>query len=93
MYVFTEEHIKEYLKVCYQSLSIFQILSKKLDELGTHYSARAILDTLKNMVVSNHSNRYYESNYTNSKVLQSLEKAFQLKLDKKQYKINSFTKK
>ena len=44
MYVFTEEHIKEYLKVCYQSLSIFQILSKKLDELGTHYSVRAIQD-------------------------------------------------
>ena len=93
MYVFTEEHIKGHLTVCYQSLLVFQILSKKLDELGTHYSARAILDTLKNMVVSNHSNRYYESNYTNSKVLQSLEKAFQLKLDKKQYKINSFTKK
>ena len=72
MYVFTEEHIKEHLKVCYQSLSIFQILSKKLDELGTHYSVRAILDTLKNMAVSNHGYRYYESNYTNSKVLQSL---------------------
>lgn len=72
MYVFTEEHIKEHLKVCYQSLSIFQILSKKLDELGTHYSVRAILDALKNMAVSNHGYRYYESNYTNSKVLQSL---------------------
>ena len=93
MYVFTEEHIKGHLTVCYQSLLVFQILSKKLDELGTHYSARAILDTLKNMVVSNHSNRYYESNYTNSKVLQSLEKAFQLKLDKKQYKMIRFTKK
>ena len=93
MYVFTEEHIKGHLTVCYQSLLVFQILSKKLDELGTHYSARAILYTLKNMVVSNHSNRYYESNYTNSKVLQSLEKAFQLKLDKKQYKMNKFTKK
>ena len=93
MYVFTEEHIKGHLTVCYQSLLVFQILSKKLDELGTHYSARAILDTLKNMVISNHSNRYYESNYTNSKVLQSLEKAFQLKLDKKQYKMNKFTKK
>ena len=92
MYVFTEEHIKGHLTVCYQSLLVFQILSKKLDELGTHYSARAILDTLKNMVISNHSNRYYESNYTNSKVLQSLEKAFQLKLDKKQYKMNKFTK-
>lgn len=53
-------------------LSIFQILSKKLDELGTHYSVRAILDALKNMAVSNHGYRYYESNYTNSKVLQSL---------------------
>ena len=72
MYVFTEEHIKEHLKVCYQSLSIFQILSKKLDELGTHYSVRAILDALKNTAVSNHGYRYYESNYTNSKVLQSL---------------------
>ena len=93
MYVFTEEHIKGHLTVCYQSLLVFQILSKKLDELGTHYSARAILDTLKNMVVSNRSNRYYESNYTNSKVLQSLEKTFQLKLDKKQYKMIRFTKK
>ena len=63
---------KRTLKVCYQSLSIFQILSKKLDELGTHYSVRAILDALKNMAVSNHGYRYFESNYTNSKVLQSL---------------------
>ncbi len=51
MYIFTEEHIKEHLKVCYQSLSIFQILSKKLDELGTHYSIRAIQDTLKNISI------------------------------------------
>ena len=48
-------------------LSIIISLSntiKKLDELGTHYSARTILDALKNIVVSNHSDRYYESNYT-----------------------------
>ena len=76
MYVFTEEHIKGHLTVCYQSLLVFQILSKKLDELGTHYSVRAILDTLKNMAVSNHGYRYYESNYTNFKVLQSLKKHF-----------------
>ena len=47
MYVFTEEHIKGHLTVCYQSLLVFQILSKKLDELGAHYSVRAILYALK----------------------------------------------
>lgn len=90
MYVFTEEHIKGHLTVCYEALLVFQILSLKLKRLGENYSARSILDTLKNMMVSNHNNRYYEANYTNSKVLQSLESLFDLKLDRAKYKAKRF---
>lgn len=90
MYVFKEEHIKGHLTICYEALLIFQILSLKLDESGNHYSAKAILDTLKNMSVTNHKNKYYEAQYTNSKVLQSLENLFNLKLDRKHYKNKKF---
>lgn len=92
MYVYKEEHIKGHLTICYEALLVFQILSKKLDELGTHYSIKAIIETLKNMNVINHKDKYYESLYTHSKVLHSLEEVFNLKLDKKQYKIKKFQK-
>ncbi len=38
MYVYTEEHIKGHLTICYEALLIFQILSFKLKEKGNHYS-------------------------------------------------------
>lgn len=90
MFVFTEDHIKGHLTICYEALLVFQILSLKLKEAGNAYSARSILDTLKNMMVSNHNNQYYEANYTNSRVLQSLENIFDLKLDREKYKIKAF---
>lgn len=93
MYVFTEEHIKGHLTVCYESLLIFQILSLKLKRLGENYSASSILDTLKNMMVSNHNGQYFEAGYTNSKVLQSLEGIFDLKLDRARYRIKTFKQK
>lgn len=86
MYVFTEDHIKGHLTVCYQALLIFQILSAKLDAIGSHFSPKAILDTLKNMSVSNHDNRYLQANFTHSSVLRSLESIFHLNLDRKYFK-------
>lgn len=93
MFVSTEDHIKGHLTVCYEALLVFQILSLKLKRAGAPYPARAILDTLKNMMVSDHNGQYYEADYTNSKVLQSLEGLFGLKLDRAKYRTKTFKQK
>lgn len=93
MFVSTEDHIKGHLTICYEALLVFQILSLKLKKAGAAYPARAILDTLKNMMVSDHNGQYYEADYTNSKVLQSLEGLFDLKLDRARYRIKAFKQK
>lgn len=90
MYVYTKEHINGHLTICYEALLVFQILSAKLDGLGEHHSAKAILETLRNMNVACHKGKYYEALYTDSKVLRALEKAFRLKLDRRQYKAKRF---
>ncbi len=92
MYVYKEEHIRGHLTICYEALLVFQILSKELDELGVHYSIKAIIETLKNMNIINHKDKYYETLYTDSKVLRSLEEIFNLKLDKEHYRIKRFQK-
>lgn len=92
MYVYKQEHINGHLTICYEALLVFQILSAKLDGLGRHFPPRAILETLRNMNVSKHKDMYYESLYTNSKVLQALEEAFKLGLDRRNYKPGKFEK-
>ena len=90
MYVYTESHIKGHLTVCYQALLIFRILCRKLEENGYCFTVREVLNTLKNMNVQDHDGRYYESCYTDSKVLQALEKCFGLSLNRKKYKMSRF---
>jgi hypothetical protein len=90
MYVYTESHIKGHLTVCYQALLIYRILCRKLEENGYRFTVREVLNTLKNMNVQDHDGRYYESCYTDSKVLQALEKCFGLSLNRKKYKMSRF---
>lgn len=90
MYVYTEEHIKGHITVCYEALLVYQIVNALLKEKGFDLPISSVIQTLKNMVVSNHNGKYYKSEYTDSKTLRGLELVFGLKLNKKHYKINRF---
>lgn len=70
---------------CYTALLIYRLLENKLDQYGTHFTTKNILDTLKNMNVSNTQDAFYSATYTGSQVGTSLNGIFGLGLDKKYY--------
>jgi transposase len=71
--------------VCYTALLISQLLQNKLDDYGTHFTTEDILETLKNMNVSNNQDLYYAAQYRGSKVCTALNGLYGLGLDKKYY--------
>lgn len=71
--------------VCYTALLISQLLQNKLDDYGTHFTTEDILETLKNMNVSNNQDMYYAAQYRGSKVCTALNGLYGLGLDKKYY--------
>jgi len=71
--------------ICYTALLIYRLLETKMDRYGTHFTTDQILNTLKNMNVSNTSDEYYTATYTSSQVCAALNGLFDLGLDKKYY--------
>ena len=84
--------IKAHFLICYTALLIYRLLEVKLDKNGTHFSQYEILATLKNMNVANCQNIYYQACYTGSDVLDSLERLFDLRLNRKYYLPNTLNK-
>ena len=92
-FVWTKEHIQAHFCICYTALLMYRILERKLyllDKETNNFSCRQILATLKAMNVKDGFNCYYEACYTGSKILESLEKVFNLKLNRKFYKTDFF---
>lgn len=82
-----EEHIRAHFAICYTALLAYRILEEKVNADGEHFTTGEILSTMKSMnVVEKKGHDYYESIYTGSKVLERLEKVFDLKLDRKYYR-------
>ena len=79
--------------VCYTALLIYRLLECKLDQYGTHFTTDNILDTLKNMNVSNSQNMYYTAAYKGSQVCTALNGLYGLGLDKKYYKPKELNRK
>jgi len=79
--------------ICYTALLIYRLLQAKLDKNKTHFSIDNILDTLKNMEVTNIDDMCYKSTYTGSQVLTALNAVFDLGLDKKYYLPKELNKK
>lgn len=79
--------------VCYTALLIYRLLECKLDQYGTHFTTDNILDTLKNMNVSNVQDMYYTATYKGSQVCTALNGLFGLGLDKKNYQPKELNKK
>lgn len=85
VYHHKENRIKAHFLICYTALLIYQLLEVKLDRNKTHFTTGQIIETLQNMNVVNCSDMYYQSCYTGSDVLDSLEQLFDLKLNRKYY--------
>lgn len=79
--------------VCYTALLIYRLLECKLDQYGTHFTTDNILDTLKNMNVSNSQDMYYTAAYRGSQVCTALNGLFGLGFDRKYYQPKELNKK
>ena len=87
----TKEHITAHFMICYTALLIFRLMEAKLEKHGTslkvpeHYTVQNILDTLRNMEVTDIQDMYYTATYKGSKVLNALNAIWDLRLDRKHY--------
>jgi transposase len=88
-----KNRIIAHFMVCYTALLIYRLLECKLDQHGTHFTTDNILDTLKNMNVSNSQDMYYTAAYRGSQVCTALNGLYGLGLDKKNYQPKELNKK
>ena len=88
-----KERIIAHFMICYTALLIYRLLEAKLDAYGTHFTIENIIETLKNMEVTNVHDMYYLSTYNGSQVLTALNAVFGLGLDKKYYQPKELNKK
>jgi transposase len=88
-----KNRIIAHFMVCYTALLIYRLLECKLDQYGTHFTTDNILDTLKNMNVSNTQDMYYTAAYRGSQVCTALNGLYGLGLDKKYYQPKELNKK
>lgn len=88
-----DERIIAHFMICYTALLIYRLLERKLDLYGTHFTTDNILDTLKNMNVSNTQDMFYTAAYRGSQVCTSLNGLYDLGLDKKYYLPKELNKK
>ena len=96
----TKERITAHFMICYTALLVYRLLETQLDEYGAklkegakHFTVENIIETLKNMEVSNVQDMYYMSNYTGSQTLNALNAIYDLKLDRKYYQPKELHKK
>jgi len=87
-----EPRIIAHFMICYSALLIYRLLENKLKEKGYHFTINEILNTLKNMNVSNRDGLFYEAEFTSSKVCTALNDLFNYRLDKKYYQNSELTK-
>lgn len=87
------KRIIAHFMVCFTALLIYRLLENKLDQYGTHFTTEEILETLRNMNVTNSNDAFCEAAYTSSRVCTALNGVFDLGLDKKYYQPKDLNKK
>ena len=87
------ERIIAHFMICYTALLVYRLLEAKLDAYGQHFTTADIIETLKNMEVSNVQDMYYLSTYDGSQICTALNAVFGLGLDKKYYQPKDLNKK
>lgn len=89
-----EPRIKAHFMICYTALLIFRILQKKLNLEKFNFTPDNILETLRNMQVTDVDDMFYRSTYKGSKVLTALNTIYPLsQLDHKYYLPKDLNKK
>ncbi len=92
-FVWTEEHIRGHFAICYIALLIYRLLERKLCLADTDpdhkFSTRNIINTLNNLNVDEKSDSLFKSTYTGSIILNALNKAFDINLNKKHFRKNA----
>lgn len=73
VYVQKEGHIKAHFLTCFLALLIYRILEQKLNSNGQHFTAREIIDTLRNMNVINLNELCYSPAFTRTQFTDHLE--------------------
>lgn len=89
----TPDRIIAHFMICYTALLIYRLLEAKLDDYGTHFTTDNIIETLRNMEVTNIQDICYHSTYNASQVCIALNGVFKLNLDKKYYQPKELNKK
>ena len=96
LFVSDPDSIITHFSTCFTALLIQKVFEKKLNQTITQegiteslFTTSEIIKMLNNLNYSNHNDLYYEAQYTNSKMLDILEKTFHLGLDKKRTKRTS----
>ncbi len=80
-----EERIRTHFYICFTALLIYRLLECRLDDQGTHVTTNQLIDTLKNMNVTDVNGLFYHAAYSDSRTLQALEKLFHLNLNCRDY--------
>jgi transposase len=78
--------IRAHFMICFTALLVYRLLEAKLDDNGTHVTTDHLIDTLKNMNVTNIHDVEYMALYNGSKTLDALMKLTDLNLDRLHYK-------
>lgn len=78
--------IRAHFMICYTALLVYRLLEAKLDDQHTHVTTENLINTLKNMNVTNVHDVEYMSLYNGSKALAALTQLTDLDLDRLHYK-------
>jgi transposase len=74
------ERIIAHFMICYTALLLYRLLEAKLDTYGQHFTTANIIETLKNMEVTNVQDMYYLSTYNGSQICSALNAVFDIGL-------------
>lgn len=86
------ERIRAHFLICYTALLIYRLMECKLDDNLTHVTTSNLIKTLRNMNVVNMDDMYYKSIYSGSQALDTLERCFELQLNRKYYRPSDLNK-
>ena len=78
--------IRAHFMICYTALLVYRLLEAKLDDQHTHVTTENLINTLKNMNVTNIHDVEYMALYNGSKALDALTQLTSLNLDRLHYK-------
>ncbi len=88
------KRIIAHFMICYTALLVFRILQKKMDLAGFHFTPDDIVETLKNMQVTDVEGFCYKATYKGSQILTALNTLYPLSgLDHKYYLPKDLNKK